>query len=169
MNDKIGKCNLGFRSSLVIASKLPDVHLPIISSPQIDETRHPFPRSALVHHSINRVNVIVSPCRAIISTVMSVTKHLPVDLPVFHKPFLAVWVIAQKMFRMIPPPRMINSAGAFYRLTTGGSSTQRVVGFVVMVCTKRLPIKDIEFLVGEWLLAKGTWSGRTRIKRMRRT
>ena len=50
---------------------------------------------------------------------------------------------------------MINSAGAFYRLTTAGSSTQRVVGFVVMVCTKRLPIKDIEFLVGEWLLVEG--------------
>ena len=55
---------------------------------------------------------------------------------------------------MIPPPRMINSAGAFYRLTTGGSSAQRVVGFVIMVCTKWLSIEDIELLVGEWFLAE---------------
>jgi len=57
------------------------------------------------------------------------------------------------MFRMISVASMRDSTRAFNGLTAASSGTQRVVGFMIMIGTKRLAIINIETFVWEWLLS----------------
>jgi len=57
------------------------------------------------------------------------------------------------MLRMISVASMRDSTRTFNGLTAASSGTQRVIGFMIVIGTKRLAIVDIETFVWERLLS----------------
>lgn len=88
---------------------------------------------------------------------MVFAEHLSINLPIFHKLLpTAIFIFAQKVFGVVPPSGVINSAGPFNRLTTGSSRAQRIICFVIMIRAKWFPVEDVEFLVRKGLMTSVT-------------
>ena len=86
---------------------------------------------------------------------MSFAEHPAVHLPVFCQPLSTLGVpgvLTQEMLRVVAVACMGNSTGSFDRLTARTRCTERIVGFMIMVCAERLPVKDVKALIRERFL-----------------
>lgn len=92
---------------------------------------------------------------------VSLAQHPPIDLEVLPQPLSTLRVsrvFTGHAIGMVSIPSMRHSAGPFNRLATPRCCAQRVIRFMIVISTKRFPIKHIERLVREWFLLSNTKS-----------